>query len=90
MPARARTSRTYSTAQRKTRAALLPYAYGTACPICGRPMLRGQALDLDHSVPVAYGNTGAGDRITHASCNRSAGATLGNRLRGGVNASRDW
>lgn len=89
MPARARSNRTYSVKQRKVRALLLPYAYGTYCPLCGQVMVQGQALDLDHSTPVVLGGDGAGDRIAHASCNRSAGATLGNQLRG-RRASRDW
>jgi hypothetical protein len=89
MPARARTTRTYTTAQRKTRARLLPRAYHTACPICAMTMLPGQALDLDHTLPVVLGGTGAGDRITHATCNRSTGATLGNLLRH-QHGSQDW
>lgn len=72
------------------RAALLPLAYGKRCPgKCGRIMTRGMALDLDHSVPLILGGT-VGDRIICASCNRSAGATLGNRVRNGTHHSRDW
>jgi len=89
MPARARNTRTYSAKQRRERARLLPAAYYTDCPLCGLIMLPDQALDLDHTTPVILGGGEAGDRITHARCNRSAGATLGNQLRGN-RASRDW
>lgn len=88
MPAGLRTNR-YKQAQRRKQ--LLPYAIGTDCPLCGLPMYEGQSLDLDHSVPVALGGGAEpGDRMAHASCNRSAGATLGNRLRRVVIRSRDW
>jgi hypothetical protein len=35
-------------------------------------MLEDQALDLDHTVPLALGGR-HGDRIVHARCNRSVG-----------------
>lgn len=70
----------YGWPHRRRRAALLPYAYGRPCPMCDEVMLRSQRLDLDHSTPLVLGGT-QGDRIVHASCNRSAGASLGNRLR---------
>ena len=50
----------------------LPLAYGRPCIYCRTLMLEWQALDWDHT-------TG---RITHAKCNRSAGAKYGNALRG--------
>jgi hypothetical protein len=65
----------YGWRHQQRRAALLPYAYGRPCPFCHETMYQGQALDLDHSVPVSRGGT-AGDRIAHASCNRRAGARL--------------
>jgi hypothetical protein len=34
----------------KVREALLPQAWGQVCHLCGRPMLRGQLLDLDHDL----------------------------------------
>jgi hypothetical protein len=87
MPAYVRTNR-YKQAQARKR--LLPYAYDTTCPMCGLLMLEGQALDLDHTLPVILGGGGEpGDRMVHASCNRSSGATLGNRMRGN-RASQDW
>ena len=89
MPARNRASRPYSSAHRKARKALLPYAYGTLCPLCGQVMQEWQQLDLDHATPLVLGGGEVGDRITHARCNRSVGATLGNQLRGG-RGSRDW
>lgn len=88
-PARNRASRPYSAAHRKARKALLPYAIGTLCPLCGQVMEDWQALDLDHATPLVLGGGEVGDRITHATCNRSLGATLGNRMRGN-HASRDW
>ncbi|WP_347351734.1 hypothetical protein [Intrasporangium sp.] len=56
----------------------LPEAYGTPCVRCGRPMLPGQRLDLDH-----VDGAGPGDYrgFAHAHCNRSAGASRGNRQR---------
>lgn len=70
----------------RRRAALLPFAYGQVCPFYGRvpqcagEMRRGDALDLDHSVPKSLGGE-HGDRIAHAACNRSWGnGTRGARL----------
>src|SRR5215212_10232693 len=58
------------------RRAGLPFAYGQLCGRCGRPMLPGQSLDLDHR------DHGAGWRgFAHSHCNRSAGARLGNARR---------
>src|SRR5204862_1612917 len=55
-------------------------AYGAPCWRCGKVMLPGQLLDLDHTVPRVYG--GRGPRVmTHAACNRSGGARMGNALR---------
>lgn len=56
------------------REALLPSAYNTPCPRCGKPMLKGEELDLGHSTDLADDPTAVGDRIEHASCNRKAGA----------------
>jgi hypothetical protein len=74
------TARGYTSRHRATRRRLLPHAYGKPCPLCGELMLKGQALDLDHSVPLIEGGT-KGDRITHASCNRSAGGHLAAQRR---------
>lgn len=71
------------------RAALLRSALNTACPLCGRVMRRGDALDLDHSTPLVHSTTSVGDRIVHASCNRAAGGALGSRQRQ-LRPSRKW
>jgi hypothetical protein len=75
----------YGRRHRAIRAALLPEALGRPCLHCGRPMLPGQALDLDHRAD------GAGYRgMVHAVCNRAEGGRRGNaeirrrRLAGGV------
>lgn len=79
---------------------------GTPCCYCGGPMYRSDAdrdlkdqlrLEADHGQPRVLGGTKA-DRLAHARCNRSAGATLGNRLRGArrhgqrlpSRTSREW
>lgn len=76
------TARGLGAEHRRARAALLPYAYGKPCPLCGEVMAKGQALDLDHVVPRAHGgHVRDGVRITHASCNRSRGAGNAPRQR---------
>ena len=67
--------------QQERAAALAAFVPGAGCPLCGRPMWRSQRLDLDHSVPRAFGGQGP-RRLAHATCNRRAGAILGNQLRG--------
>lgn len=78
-------SRGYGHAHRKQVALLkAQHVDGMPCPYpwCRKPMYLWQALDGDHySQPRVLGG-GLPDRLAHASCNRSAGATLGNRLRG--------
>jgi hypothetical protein len=60
---------------------LLPLAIGTDCPVCGEVMLADEALDLDHSVPLAVNpDQIAGDRIIHAICNR--------RIKDGIRLGR--
>lgn len=96
MPARRRKSandRSYDTAHRKRREQLLPRALGTPCPCascprcrargrpCHRLMVDPKQMHLDHSTPLALGGR-HGDRIVCAPCNTSAGAALGNHLRG--------
>jgi hypothetical protein len=69
-------ARGYGATHRTTRRALLPTAYGSPCTRCGRLILVGDAIDLDHTDDrTAYLG------FAHATCNRSAGATLGNRVR---------
>jgi hypothetical protein len=62
----------YGYLHRLIRAALLPQAFGRPCLHCGRPMLPGQRLDLDHTADRS-GYRG----MTHASCNRREGARRG-------------
>lgn len=84
MPARGRATRAnpYDRTHRRDRARLLAALVdGTACGHCGYPMYRDQQLDADHSDAVTLGRGGRADRLLHASCNRSRGASLGNRLR---------
>jgi hypothetical protein len=50
---------------------------GRPCCRCGRPILPGEAVDLDHN-DDGVGYLG----WSHSHCNRSAGAVKGNRLRG--------
>lgn len=59
-------------------------ALGSACPKCGWPMLSVADMDADHIVARVFGGTSvlANLRALHRRCNRSSGATLGNRLRG--------
>ena len=79
----------YDLEHRRRRAELLPQAYGTRCPLCPRLMLRGEALDLDHSTPLVADPTSKGDRIVHATCNRSAGGRLARSARE-LKPSRRW
>jgi hypothetical protein len=67
---------TYAGQHQAIRRALLPDAYGRPCPRCGFPMLPGQDLDLDHTDDRA-GYIG----MSHATCNRAAGARLSNQRR---------
>ncbi len=66
----------YGHKHRLRRRMLLPHAYDQPCPLCGALMLHGQALDLDHSVPLSLDEESVGDRITHATCNRSRRARI--------------
>jgi len=67
----------------------LPDPEGAPCPFCGRPMLAGQLLDADHPTARAVGG-GGGLRWSHRFCNRSAGARLGNLLRGRLSGAPRW
>ena len=70
------------------RRALLPYAYGQPCPLCGETMRQDQELDLDHVVPRALGGVNGPVRITHAYCNRSRGSKMLAKKRNPT--SRRW
>jgi hypothetical protein len=58
------------------RRAVTPYAVGSVCVRCGRPILPGQPWDLDHTDDGA-GYLGA----SHRRCNRSVGGRLGAALQ---------
>jgi hypothetical protein len=89
MPAASRgetaAARGYGYDHQQRRKALLPDALGTPCPLrvsskCTGLMTDPALMDLDHSKALAQGGR-VGDRIVCSSCNRSAGARLGNLLR---------
>lgn len=73
----------YGWRHQQLRKQLLPSAYGKTCHFCGKPMLPGQPLDLDHT------DDGSSYRgMAHASCNRADGARKTNARHG--RNSRDW
>ena len=86
----------------RQRKAALPDPSGQPCPFCHQPMWPGQSptrngrmlsdLEADHVIPRALGGEHSPLRWAHRTCNRSAGATLGNQLRRGTYTvrSRDW
>jgi hypothetical protein len=66
----------YGAPHQAIRAATLESAYGTPCVRCGRVMAEGQKIHLDHR-DDGQGYAG----FSHESCNTSAGASRGNRMR---------
>jgi hypothetical protein len=73
----------YGGRHQSLRKASLPFAFGQPCCRCGRAMLPGQSLDLDHADDgVTYRG------FAHSKCNRRAGAVRGNRMRGVQRNSR--
>jgi hypothetical protein len=72
----------YGGEHRKLAAATKDSAWGTPCVRCGRPMLPGQEIHLDH---LDGGGPGDYRGWAHAHCNTSAGASKGNRMRGQLN-----
>ena len=66
--------RGYGREHQERRRMLIANAVGLPCALCGSLMLHGEALDLDHSVPLSVDPSSKGDRVVHASCNRSRGA----------------
>lgn len=79
----------YDYEHQKRREELLPKAWNTPCPMCNKLMVRGQELDLDHTVAKVIDRRSRGDRIVHASCNRKAGQKLGQK-RSRFRPSREW
>ena len=67
------TTRGYGSEHQRLRKKLLPFAYGTACHLCGHVMSLGQVLHLDHTEDRT-GYRG----FAHARCNVREGS-----LRGG-------
>lgn len=76
------TARGYGHDHQRMRARLLrDMSDGDPCCRCGEPMYREQDLDADHySQPRAFGGE-LPDALAHRSCNRSHGASMGNRMR---------
>jgi hypothetical protein len=66
----------YGGRHQSTRRVLAADAAGRPCVLCGRPMLPGQPLDLDHA-PDGSGYRG----MAHATCNRVDGGRRGARRR---------
>lgn len=73
----------YGPDHRALRRVLLPTAYGTPCVRCGRVMVYGEPLDLDHR-DDGPGYLG----MAHRACNTAAGARKGNRRKREANRSR--
>jgi len=70
--------------QKERAAAIAAMVDGTRCPFCRKPMFKAKArlLDYDHVIPVALGGMDGPKRLSHRTCNRRAGAVMGNRMRG--------
>jgi hypothetical protein len=72
----------YGGAHRKLVAVTKDQAWGSPCARCGRVLMYGQEIHLDHldgGGPADYRGW------AHAHCNTSAGASKGNRMRGPLN-----
>jgi len=72
------TARGYGAEHQKARAAALAALLEGVdrCPFCQQAMFRRQALDYDHVLPISQGGKDGPRRLSHASCNRSAGGKL--------------
>ena len=87
--------KSYTYEHDKRRKELIPLAIGTPCPCrsrncrrhsgqptCGRLMVNPKQMDLGHDPPLCVDPTPRpGNVVICASCNRSEGAVLGNRIR---------
>lgn len=58
-----------------------PLREGQICPRCMGPMYSHQDLDVGHVKDAALGGAHGPRRYEHRSCNRRAGAQLGQRIR---------
>jgi hypothetical protein len=56
----------------RTKANLLPHAFNTPCPRCGKLMLEHHDLQLGRSVPLTIDARSKPDRIEHKDCNHTA------------------
>jgi hypothetical protein len=75
--------RRYGAAHQAARAAGIGAAYDSPCCRCGKPLQPGEPVHLDHH------DDGQGYRgWSHESCNTSAGAARGNRLRAAAYRAR--
>lgn len=59
----------------------------TVCAYCHKPARPGDPWEADHQRP---GDPTSPLRAAHQSCNRSAGATLGNKRRIKLTTTTDW
>ena len=59
----------------------------TLCARCGQLIEPHQAVDAGH---IQDGQIDGPLQAEHATCNRSAGATAGNKKRQGLRNSRQW
>ena len=72
----------WSRAHKRARAiAIATMVDGTPCPFCKLPMRKTQRLDYDHVIPIMFGGIDGPMRLSHSHCNRSVGASAGNRMR---------
>lgn len=86
----------YGHDHRVRRAEAVEAAYGTPCPRCGLPMLKGQKLHFGHSRALAFDPDSQADQIEHADysdCpaggNTADGGRISHQLRD-LRPSRDW
>jgi hypothetical protein len=83
MPSKSRGNR-YGYEHQRLRKAMLPYAVGSTCTRCAKPIEAGQAIDLDHT------DDGLGYKgWAHAVCNRKAGAHK-RHVKHEPKHSREW
>ena len=87
------TTRRSGAADQRARATLAALvASGSAtCYRCGQPIHPTDQWDTDHPDPLITGGNPAGPVTpSHASCNRSHGAAIGNRARRGRTRPEKW